>query len=119
MKIVYQDISLNGKDLYNKNAVLNYLDNLLSIRVGEVPFNRAFGTYLENYLFEPYSFLVAKKIELEIERAIARWLPMVTVENISVDFNPDSQEYDINLSIKIDKIQEIIDYNKTLKMKAK
>ena len=110
MNTLYKDLNKRGNTLTNVSAILNYISNLLNTRVGELPFNRAFGTYLEDYLFEPYSFIQAKKIELEIKRAISKWIPMVYLKDVTVDFDVNTNTYKITIVVIPDKIGKVVEY---------
>ena len=79
---MYKDLNDLGEVVINEEAFKNYIKNILITPVGSVPSNRAFGSYLEKYLFEPYDFRTKKLINMEIKRAISRWLKNVEIINI-------------------------------------
>ena len=79
----YVDINLKGNVVTDIEAYKNYVKNILLTSVGEVPSNRAFGSFLEKYLFEPYDFRIKKLINMEVKRALTKWLKNVNI--ISVD----------------------------------
>jgi len=102
---VYDDMgTTDGIMITNEDAVRNYIKNLFSVRVGEMPFNREFGTYLEDYLFSPMDFATQKRIEIEVERVIGRWLPMVILHGVKVIPDPDNEVIEVVISFSIDKL---------------
>lgn len=88
-----------GKILTDKNAYENYIRNILLTPVGEVPSNRAFGSYLEKYLFEPYDFRIKQLINMEVKRALMRWLKNVKINKIENEIDPNNQRLVVFVSL--------------------
>jgi len=110
--IFYKDINNEGQRIYNEQALLNYIDNILFTKVGTRPFNRAFGSFLEKYLFDVPSETTILQIKLEIERAIYRWLDDVEISEI--DINYDSRKLYIFVGIYSKKLKNTIIYEKEI-----
>jgi len=109
------DINKNGSLIKDEQAIINEIDNLFSIRVGELAFNREFGTYLEDYLFEEFTFRILTAIKMEIRRAINRWIKNVTIENIEVNY--DELNGVLNILINLIYNNKKVVYEKTIGVK--
>jgi len=98
----YKDIADNGIILKDEEAYKNYIRNILLTQVGEVPSNRAFGSFLERYLFEPYDTRTEKLINMEVKRALTRWLRGVKIISISnyKDYNNQILYINVKLTAK-------------------
>ena len=118
--IKYSDIAIKGnKNPKNTKAVLDAVSNILNTRVGERVFNRDFGSNLEDYLFEPFSFVTSRLIFSEIIRTISRWEDRVEIliSDSSVKMDPDNRKYLITIALKIKGFDNIVFYNDELKAK--
>jgi len=104
-------LNVKGNKTLNEETVIQHLNNLLYTRVGEIPFNREFGTYLEDFLFELDRNIVKKKIKLELKRAITRWIPYIEVTGVDVSFNEDKEEYNVKLYIYVPELNFNMEYN--------
>lgn len=114
----YSDISLSGKNLSDIDSVVASIDNILKTRIGERPFNRDFGSRLEDYLFEPYTFSVSRLILSEIISSINKWEKRAEITaGTNVIMNPDSRIYEVVLNVKIKGFEEVIQINRTLEPK--
>jgi len=119
-RIKYADMSLSGSNLINADSVLASINNILSTRVGERLHNRKFGSRLEDFLFEPFSFTVSKLIMAEISYAISTWEPRATIEpSSSVTPDYDNRAYNVNLIISIKGLQGVHTINNIYKQKER
>lgn len=77
------------------DQVLTNLRNLLSTRKGERIMQPDFGTDLHYYLFEQISDETTFKEALlgEIRSALEYWMPYVTIDDVDMNFTPDSSVY--------------------------
>ena len=66
-------------------AVRENISSLLKTRVGERIFNPTLGTTLNRRLFEPITATTSDEIRGEISNLIQRWLPFVSISDISVN----------------------------------
>jgi phage baseplate assembly protein W len=113
--IFYDDIDNNGNYIVNIDAIKNYIGNILTTRVGSLPFKREFGSYLEDYLFEIPTKLTENKIKLEIYRALSKWLKDIEIKEIQTEFNELTQEYKVYIEFNIDKLNNTGVFETTLK----
>lgn len=114
----YSDISLSGKNLSDIDSVMASIDNILKTRIGERPFNRDFGSRLEDYLFEPYTFSVSRLILSEIISSINKWEKRAEITaGTNVTMNPNSRIYEVVLNVKIKGFEGVIQINRTLEPK--
>mgnify|MGYP000476945379 CR=1 FL=1 len=72
--------------------------NVLSTKKGERIARPEFGTRLEELLFEPMSEQLRVDIRQEIERAIERFLPYVTITELDVRRDEERQVAFVNLT---------------------
>ncbi len=75
---------------YGEENVRQCIRALLLTEPGERLMREAFGCGLRRFLFEPNTVTTRQLIRERVSRAIARWEPRVTVEEVKVD--PDSVE---------------------------
>jgi phage baseplate assembly protein W len=116
---MYKDVNKNDSSLvYDVDAVKGYINNVLNTKKGELPFKRRLGTDLEKYLFQPYTFVTLKLLESEIKRSLARWVPMAQIKEITTNFNPDSEQYEIMILFKVKGLEDIYSYSTTMKIKG-
>ena len=111
---IYKDVNEQGYIIKNEEALLNYIDNILSTKVGTRAFLRSFGSFLEKYLFEPLTFTTKKKIELEIERVLTKWIKDIKITQVDINQNITKKELNIKIYIYSDKLKNIV-FEKTFK----
>ena len=85
----------------NEDAIKKSVMNLVKTRVGERFFNNLLGTNVQDALFELGSPALALSLESEIETLLANFEPRVRNPDISVDFEPDSNELYLKISYDI------------------
>jgi phage baseplate assembly protein W len=102
----FKDISLNfglnpvTKDivvLKNEEAIKQSVKNLVLTKLGERLFNPLIGTDTTSYLFELNSTFSASSLIKEIENVLFTYEPRITLENITVNNEDDSDEFDVSI----------------------
>lgn len=115
-RIKYADLALKGRNPTNIEAVMNGIRTILHTRVGERMFDRRFGSRIEDYLFEPYTFVTSRLILSEILSSITRNDNRVEViaSDTKVIMNPDKRQYEVVIAIKIKGLDGIHFYDENL-----
>jgi phage baseplate assembly protein W len=71
---------------------------ILRTRPGERIMLADFGAGLDRYLFEPNSTATLRLIQEEVKRALGRWEPRITLDDVRVETNPaDARAVDITI----------------------
>ena len=108
-----------GRDIqvdYDDLAIQNSLANIILTHPGERFLIPTFGCDLYQYLFEQVSDIIAQQIGLAVKKAIEDFEPRVTVNTITVYALNDTQEYVIDMAIKIPLLSK--NFNLVQKLKA-
>lgn len=97
------------RSLYDSNAILTSLKNILTTSPGEKLLNPNFGLDLRDYLFESVTETKAFFIGQDILLGLAAQEPRVTLDEITVIAIPEDSAYEITLSLSIPtlKVYEI------------
>lgn len=97
------------RSLYDSNAILTSLKNILTTSPGEKLLNPQFGLDLRDYLFESVTETKAFFIGQDILLGLAAQEPRVTLDEITVIAIPEDSSYEITLSLSIPtlKVYEI------------
>lgn len=79
------------------------LINLLKTTEGERYMQPSFGTALKKYLFEPITEDIRFKIENELKKKIAFWLPNLIINNLYIDIitNVDRNRIDVEIDFSL------------------
>jgi len=118
--LLYSDIGLdfkiseNTKDLtpaFDDKAIRNSVHNILNTKPSENFLVPDFGLNAEKYLFDPVSQFTGELLGDDIVRSITKYEPRVRVENVRVGVNIDLQQYEVEITLYIPTIREIITYN--------
>jgi len=105
---IYSDIDLTFLRLpstgdvamkYDEQAVIRSIRNLLNTNIYDRLFQPDIGSTLNQLLFEPISSLTATLIQNEIIRTITNYEPRATINTISVTAAPDSNQFNVSLSV--------------------
>ncbi len=97
----YQDIDISlgihpsTKDvlkLYDVSACKFALKNLLLTTPGEHPDDPAFGCGISNLLFELSNPILQSLIQRKINEQVSFYLPEISLQNVTVNINPDTGE---------------------------
>lgn len=81
----------------NSEAVSRALKNLILTNHNERPYEPLFGANLTARMFENFSFLTARNIELDIRRAIKNFEPRVKVQEVKVVADEDRNGVNVTL----------------------
>ena len=95
------DDQLDLKPLYDRDAILTSLRNILTTTPGEKLLNPNFGLDLRSFLFDPVSDTRAFFIGNKIFDGLTRQEPRIKINSIKVTAIVDDHEYDIDLNISI------------------
>ena len=101
--------SINGKDIvvdYDEYAIRNSLTNILNTRAGQRFLIPTFGCNLLRYVGMPVTTSTGNMIGTEIDNAITKWEPRVTVDQIIIESKPDENEYDVTVYITIPALKK-------------
>lgn len=107
---IYSDIDLTFLRLpstgdvamkYDEQAVIRSIRNLLNTNIYDRLFQPDIGSTLNQLLFEPISSLTATLIQNEIIRTITNYEPRATINTISVTAAPDSNQFNVSLSVLV------------------
>ena len=88
------DVSTNTYFLLSKvtkDAFSSDLLLLLLTQKGERYYEPDYGTNLLKYIFEPNDNLNASDVEQEIKRTVSLYIPALTINNVTFNWNTDDQ----------------------------
>lgn len=88
------------KDSYSSNLLL-----LLLTQKAERYYNPDFGTNLLKYIFEPNDSLTASQVEEEIKNTVKLYIPELTIQSVSFNWNVDENgnpisDNQLNVNVK-------------------
>lgn len=84
--------------LKNANAIARSIRNLIFTVPGDKPFQPTVGSRVSELLFENFDRLTATSIRSEIENTINQYEPRVKLNEVIVE--PDFDSYEFNVTIK-------------------
>jgi len=89
-----------SKDAFSSDLIL-----LLLTQRGERYYEPDYGTNLLKYIFEPNDSLTANDVEQEIKRVVSLYIPALTIDKITFNWNLDDNgqpipETQLNVNIK-------------------
>lgn len=87
------------------------LSNLMNTIEGERYMQPSFGLGIQKYLFEQITPELSKKIDTEIRRKIAFWLPNLLINNLYVDIITDVDRNAVNVEIDFSLINDPNNYD--------
>jgi phage baseplate assembly protein W len=87
--------------LKDDNAIKNSVKNLLISNFYERPFSRDVGANLRALLFEPADSITKIALKDNIRRVIRKYEPRVVLRGIQIDYQDDSNAYNITVIFKI------------------
>jgi len=100
----YIDIpnNINNTDMVkNDVAINNSLNNIIGTTKGTMPGHPEFGCKIDKYLFELLDPMIIESIKIEVEYAIKRWEPRITIKSIIVNEDLDYNRILINVIYNI------------------
>jgi len=94
------ELSRVTKDAFSSNLIL-----LLLTQRGERYYEPDYGTNLLKYIFEPNDSLTAIDVEQEIKRIVSLYIPALTIDKVTFNWNTDDNgepipETQLNVNIK-------------------
>jgi phage baseplate assembly protein W len=87
--------------LKDDNAIKNSVKNLLISNFYERPFSRDVGANLRALLFEPADSITKIALKDNIRRVIRKYEPRVVLRVIQINYQDDSNAYNITVIFKI------------------
>jgi phage baseplate assembly protein W len=87
--------------LKDDNAIKNSVKNLLISNFYERPFSRDVGANLRALLFEPADSITKIALKDNIRRVIRKYEPRVVLRDIQINYQDDSNAYNITVIFKI------------------
>jgi len=102
------DVSTNTYFLMTKVTKTAFSSDLIALLLtqkGERYYEPDYGTNLLKYIFEPNDTLTANDIEQEIKRTVSLYIPALTINNITFNWNLDDNgqpisDTQLNVNIK-------------------
>lgn len=104
----------NIKIHYDKDAVIQSVRNILSTVSGE-RVRSPLGSSLVRMLFEPVNVDTAESIRGLLQRDLQRWEPRIEVMDVIVTPNPDMGRFDVDMNLRVRKIQRRINFQTALR----
>jgi phage baseplate assembly protein W len=107
---IYSDLDLTFKPIpatgdvalkYDEQSVIASIRNLLNTGLYDRLFQPDIGSSLNQLLFEPCTPLTATLIQNEVIRTITNYEPRVTINTLNVTAAPDSNQFNISLSVLV------------------
>lgn len=93
------------RSLYDNNAILTSLKNILTTSPGEKLLNPQFGLDLRDYLFEVVTETKAFFIGQDILLGLAAQEPRVTIDEITIIAVPEDNTYEITIGLSIPSLK--------------
>ena len=84
------------------------------IITGEKPFNRDFGSQINQLVFEMCDEVTASDLESEIERSIKYNEPRVDLLNVMVKAIPENNEFQVEVRYNIVGLEEVFTFETLL-----
>lgn len=115
--VVYSDVNIDlgtGSSyelVYNEEAVMKSLLNILRTRKGTRPFRRTFGGSLEEMLWDPLDDITAKRIKLRLTQDIAKEEPRISIQQIEVIPDHNLDAYYVNISGWLVRLNRPLNFN--------
>ena len=85
----------------NRTAIARSIRNLVLTVPGERFFNPDLGSRITEILFDTLDELSASSIRDEIEETIIKYEPRVSLEDVKVKPNYDSNEFDVTITYEV------------------
>ena len=94
------EINQNNYDIkanFDLNAIKESLHNIFQWFKGERILNPEFGNPLIEYIYEPINNKTAQQISVALKNSITTWDGRIVIKQLSVEADPDSNQYNIIL----------------------
>jgi len=103
----YFQMSTVTKEAFSSDLLL-----LLLTQRGERYYEPDYGTNLLKYIFEPNDSLTSTDVEQEIKRVVSLYIPALTIEKVTFNWNKDDNgepisENQLNVNIKFTYAEDV------------
>ena len=85
----------------NETAIARSIRNLILTAPGERPFNPELGSQVSRLLFDPIDDITTEALKEQIENTINNFEPRVQLNEVRVEPNYDSNEFDVTVEYYI------------------
>ena len=116
---IYKDLNLNFTSHPTRNdltpltdaaAIKRSVRNLVQYNHYEKPFHPEIGSGIRGLLFENMSPFVSNVLKRKIEDTITNFEPRVTLADVNVNSNFDTNQYEVTIEFYIDNAEnELVD----------
>ena len=116
---IYKDLNLNFTRHPTRNdltpltdaaAIKRSVRNLVQYNHYEKPFHPEIGSGIRGLLFENMSPFVSNVLKRKIEDTITNFEPRVTLVDVNVNSNFDTNQYEVTIEFYIDNVEnELVD----------
>jgi len=96
-----KDSAGNITKVKNADSISQSVKTILSTYPGERIMLPEFGSRLREYIFSPMDIGTADLLSAEIEDALEKWEPRITVIEVYIEENVDANQYIINIEYAI------------------
>lgn len=124
-EVIYSDVNLDlGSSspyelLYNQEAVMRAILNVLTTRKGTRPFRRRMGSSLMEMLWEPLDEITAKRIRLQLMDDITTYENRVVIQDVEVIPDYELDAYYVNIVGWLVRLEnQQVNFNFNLKRKV-
>jgi len=112
--LFFQDVQGNLALDINENAVRASIDNILGTSPGERIFLPTFASGIKQILFEPMNTNKLNAMTNSIKTSVETWDNRVTVQNVSLVINTDSNYVAITVSFNIVGVTQLLTTTTTI-----
>lgn len=98
--------SLTGDVIYNSEAFVNKIHNILTTPAFTFPFYREFGSRLDLILFKPFNLTTSTLLLITIENSIKRYYPEAEVQVTVLPLDSSTRQYPLSIKINHSKLVE-------------
>lgn len=92
--------------LYDLDSIKNGIVNIFNTAPGQKILSPLFGIDLRKYLFEPINSFGAFQIKRDIRDKLPKQEPRIQLQRVTVEEDPDNQQYKIFLTINVRSLNE-------------
>lgn len=96
-------------------SIKRHIKRLLMLNQHDVPFHPEISTGLLALEFETFGTQVAALGHALVKNAIQQWEPRVDFIDAVVTYKPERREFNVDLTVRIKRTQEVIEYTTILK----
>lgn len=103
------------KALYDTDAIINSVKNILLTSPGQKLLNPTFGIDLRRFLFYPVNTRIGYLIGLDFSERLPKFEPRITIDSVQVVLQPEDNAYEVNVVFTIPLLAD----NKKFTLKGK